>query len=51
MLTRVLLPAVQVVDLKTFVHAADILDGNSIGADEFTLSVYPAIHACIYGTC
>ena len=30
------------VDLKISVHAADILKGQAIGADEFTLSVYPA---------
>ena len=30
------------VDLKTICAAADIIKGKSIGADEFTLSVYPA---------
>ena len=30
--------------------AADILRGTSIGADAFTLSVYPASTADLYGT-
>ena len=29
--------------------AADILKGRYIGADEFTLSVYPAIYAGLHG--
>ena len=35
-------PDVQVEDLKNICAASEILSGCGIGADEFTLSVYPA---------